>query len=168
MVVKMTRDILATILHCHQSKFKHCAWFFSLFSGWRSGRRGCIFHFIGTRITQRCGVDWTILPSYCRLGYRLIDAKKPAHAFYNDLDKTNYDLCTEILPSSSSHLYSPPPIYVDDPETFKDAPICIQVIGKILEEEAVVAMGDIVDSALKIWVALSKLWLSRLAMFNAE
>jgi len=46
---------------------------------------------------------------------------------------------------------------VDDPETFKDAPICIQVIGKTLEEEAVIAMGDIVDSALKTKVAPSKL-----------
>jgi Asp-tRNA(Asn)/Glu-tRNA(Gln) amidotransferase A subunit family amidase len=48
-------------------------------------------------------------------------------------------------------------IYVDDPETFKDAPICIQVIGKTLEEEAVIAMGEIVDSALKTKLAPSKL-----------
>jgi len=67
----------------------------------------------------------------------VLDAKKPAHAFYNDLDKTNYDFY--------------------NPETFKDAPICIQVIGRTLEEEAVIAMGEIVDSALKTKVAPSKL-----------
>jgi Asp-tRNA(Asn)/Glu-tRNA(Gln) amidotransferase A subunit family amidase len=50
-----------------------------------------------------------------------------------------------------------PSIYVDDPEIFKDAPICIQVIGKTLEEEAVIAIGEIVDSALKTKVAPSKL-----------
>ena len=48
-------------------------------------------------------------------------------------------------------------MYVDDPETFKDAPICIQVVGKTLEEEAVIAMGEIVDSALKSKVVSSKL-----------
>jgi amidase len=47
--------------------------------------------------------------------------------------------------------------YIDDPEIFKDAPICIQVIGKTLEEEAVIAIGEIVDSALKTKIASSKL-----------
>ena len=46
---------------------------------------------------------------------------------------------------------------VDDPETFKDAPICIQVVGKTLEEEAVIAIGEIVDLALKSKVVSSKL-----------
>ena len=104
------------------------------------------------------GLDYTalVLPTGLSVD-PVLDAKKPAHAFYNDLDKTNYDFCTEILPSSSSHSYSPLSMRVDDPETFKDAPICIQVIGKTLEEEAVIAMGDIVDSALKTKVAPSKL-----------
>jgi len=50
-----------------------------------------------------------------------------------------------------------PCLCVDDPETFKDAPICIQVIGKTLEDEAVIAMGEIVDLALKAKLAPSKL-----------
>lgn len=88
----------------------------------------------------------------------VLDAKAPAHIFHNDLDKKNYDFCMEfILSSSIYHSYSPHPMYVDDPETFKDAPICIQVVGKTLEEEAVIAMGEIVDSALKTKVASSKL-----------
>ncbi|KDR76938.1 hypothetical protein GALMADRAFT_225095 [Galerina marginata CBS 339.88] len=66
-----------------------------------------------------------------------LDAKKPAHAFFSDLDKTNYELY--------------------DPATFKDAPISIQLVGRTLEEEAVIAMGEIVDSALKAKAAPSKL-----------
>lgn len=38
----------------------------------------------------------------------------------------------------------------DDPQLFKDAPICIQVVGRTLEEEAVVAIGEIVDQALRV------------------
>ena len=89
----------------------------------------------------------------------ILDAEEPAHIFYNDMDKKNYDFCMEILFyfSSTSLSYSHRPMYVDDPGTFKDAPICIQVIGKTLEEEAVIAIGEIVDSALKTKVALSKL-----------
>ena len=89
----------------------------------------------------------------------VLDAKEPAHIFYNDLDKKNYDFCMEnlfIFPSTSLS-YSHNPMYVDDPETFKDAPICIQVVGKTLEEEAVIAIGEIVDSALKSKVVSSKL-----------
>jgi amidase len=48
-------------------------------------------------------------------------------------------------------------MYVDDPDIFKDAPISIQVIGKTLEEEAVIAIGEIVDSALKTKLAPFKL-----------
>ena len=53
--------------------------------------------------------------------------------------------------------YSHNDMYIDDPETFKDAPICIQVIGKTLEEEAIIAIGEIVNSALKSKVVSSKL-----------
>jgi amidase len=41
---------------------------FFIISEWCSGRRGFTFHFVGTRITRRYGMDWTILPSYCQLG----------------------------------------------------------------------------------------------------
>ena len=104
------------------------------------------------------GLDYTalVLPTGLSVD-PVLDAKKPAHAFYNDLDKTNYDFCTENLSLSSSYSYLLLPIYADDPETFKDAPICIQLIGKTLEEEAVIAMGEIVDSALKAKVVPSKL-----------
>jgi amidase len=38
---------------------------------------------------------------------------------------------------------------VDDPITYKNAPISVQLVGKTLEEEAVIAMSEIVDKALK-------------------
>jgi amidase len=38
----------------------------------------------------------------------------------------------------------------DDPSTFKNAPVSLQVIGRTLEEEALIAMSEIVDSALKL------------------
>jgi amidase len=38
---------------------------------------------------------------------------------------------------------------VDEPETFKNAPITVQVVGRTLEDEAVIAMSEIVDQALK-------------------
>lgn len=37
----------------------------------------------------------------------------------------------------------------DTPDTYKNAPIAIQLVGKTQEEEAVIAMGEIVDVALK-------------------
>jgi len=37
-----------------------------------------------------------------------------------------------------------------DPEVFKDAPVSLQLVGRTLEEEAVIAMTEIVDAALKV------------------
>ena len=39
--------------------------------------------------------------------------------------------------------------FSDEPDVFKDAPISIQLIGRTLEEEVVIRMGEIVDNALK-------------------
>ena len=36
----------------------------------------------------------------------------------------------------------------DDPVTFKNAPVNVQVVARTLEEEAVIAMAEIVDAAL--------------------
>ncbi|KAH9474372.1 Acetamidase [Psilocybe cubensis] len=67
----------------------------------------------------------------------VLDAKKPPHEFFGDLDKANYEFY--------------------DPATFKDAPLCIQVVGRTLEEEGVIAMGEVVDAALKVKFMNSKL-----------
>ena len=40
-------------------------------------------------------------------------------------------------------------ILPDDPKTFFNAPVCLQLSGRTLEEEAVIAMSEIVDAALK-------------------
>ncbi|KAG6860169.1 hypothetical protein C0995_014841 [Termitomyces sp. Mi166 len=58
-----------------------------------------------------------------------LDVKKPAHEFFSDLDRSIYELY--------------------EPETFKDAPIGFQVVGRTQEDEAVIAMSEIVDAALK-------------------
>ncbi|KAG0694762.1 general amidase [Suillus ampliporus] len=57
-----------------------------------------------------------------------LDAKKPCHVFYDDFDKDIYEMY--------------------DPETFKNAPVCLQLVGRTLEEEAVIKMTEIVDAAL--------------------
>lgn len=39
---------------------------------------------------------------------------------------------------------------LDEPEVFRDAPVCLQLVGRTLEEEGVIAMTEIVDAALKV------------------
>ncbi|KAG5636313.1 hypothetical protein H0H81_008427 [Sphagnurus paluster] len=59
-----------------------------------------------------------------------VDVKKPAHAFLNKKDQSTYELY--------------------EPEIYRDAPIAIQVVGRTQEDEAVIAMAEIVDAALKL------------------
>ncbi|KDQ53028.1 hypothetical protein JAAARDRAFT_39744 [Jaapia argillacea MUCL 33604] len=58
-----------------------------------------------------------------------LDQPDPPHEFHNDHDKAVY------------HLY--------DPEVFHGLPVGLQVIGRTLEEEGVIAMTEIVHSALQ-------------------
>ncbi|KAH7915795.1 general amidase [Hygrophoropsis aurantiaca] len=58
----------------------------------------------------------------------VLDAKKPAHAFIDDYDRKIYESY--------------------DPETFKNAPVCVQLVGRTLEEEAVIGMTELVAAAL--------------------
>ena len=39
--------------------------------------------------------------------------------------------------------------FADDPELFHNLPVGVQLIGRTQEEEGVIAMGEIVDNALK-------------------
>ncbi|KAG1747892.1 general amidase [Suillus paluster] len=57
-----------------------------------------------------------------------LDGKEPPHGFYDDFDKGIYEMY--------------------DPEKFKNAPVCLQLVGRTLEEEAVIKMTEIVDAAL--------------------
>ncbi|GJE86082.1 general amidase [Phanerochaete sordida] len=60
-----------------------------------------------------------------------LDAKKPSHQFLNPRDKAHYEMW--------------------DLQTFWNAPIGLQLVGRCQEEEAVIAMTEIVDVALKKW-----------------
>lgn len=40
-------------------------------------------------------------------------------------------------------------VFLDDPEVFKGAPVGLQVVGRPQEEEAVIALTEIVAAALK-------------------
>ncbi|KAF4564834.1 hypothetical protein EYR36_002774 [Pleurotus pulmonarius] len=58
-----------------------------------------------------------------------IDKKPPPHSFHNHEDEAIYDLY--------------------DPELFAGLPVVLQLIGRTLEEEGVIAMTEVVDAALK-------------------
>ncbi|KAH7928245.1 general amidase [Leucogyrophana mollusca] len=59
----------------------------------------------------------------------VLDAKQARDTFFNDSDKAHYESY--------------------DPETFSNAPISLSLVGRTLEEEAVIAMTEIVDAAVK-------------------
>lgn len=76
-----------------------------------------------------------------------LDIKKPRSSFYGDADRQNWDSCKSdcshnCLRQELSHT-------TDDPETFKNAPIAIQIVGRTLEDEAIVGISEIVDRELK-------------------
>ncbi|KAI6162232.1 general amidase [Pisolithus thermaeus] len=57
------------------------------------------------------------------------DTKLPPHEFIDAFDQEIYELY--------------------EPQAFQNAPVCLQLVGRTLEEEAVLAMTEIVDLALK-------------------
>ena len=44
-------------------------------------------------------------------------------------------------------------VCADSPETFENAPVCVQVVGRTQEDEAVIGMAEIVDRAVKQYKA---------------
>ncbi|KAF8665462.1 hypothetical protein AX16_000480 [Volvariella volvacea WC 439] len=58
-----------------------------------------------------------------------LDIKQPPHKFYDEFDEENYKLYDSAL--------------------FVNAPVSVQLIGRSHEEEAVIAMSEIVDAALR-------------------
>ncbi|KAF8221180.1 amidase [Tricholoma matsutake] len=58
-----------------------------------------------------------------------LDKAKPPHAFLSRTDKAHYETYT--------------------PEVYANAPIAVQIVARTLEEEALIAMSEIVDTALK-------------------
>ncbi|KZV89596.1 general amidase [Exidia glandulosa HHB12029] len=59
-----------------------------------------------------------------------LDVKAAPHEIRNDEDKIIYDMYT-------------------GPEAFENAPVCVQVVGRTQEDEAVLGMAEKVDEALK-------------------
>ncbi|KAI0761173.1 general amidase [Trametes elegans] len=62
---------------------------------------------------------------------KALDQPAPPHAFYNHEDEAVYKLY--------------------DPELWHGMPVGLQLIGRTLEEEGVIAMTEVVDSALKVF-----------------
>ncbi|KAF8495226.1 general amidase [Russula emetica] len=60
----------------------------------------------------------------------VLDQPKPAHQFLSKTDQRVYEL-------------------YDSPEAFKNAPVGLQLVGQCQEDEAVIAMTEIVDAALR-------------------
>jgi len=58
-----------------------------------------------------------------------LDTKKPPHKFRNEEDRVIYEISA--------------------PENFKDAPVSLQVVGRTQEDEAVIALAEIVDKAIR-------------------
>ncbi|KAF7762070.1 hypothetical protein Agabi119p4_8663 [Agaricus bisporus var. burnettii] len=61
----------------------------------------------------------------------ILDVKRERSSFYNEDDRTNWEYY--------------------GPEKFKDAPVGIQVVGRTLQEEALIGMTEIVDRSLKTY-----------------
>lgn len=74
-------------------------------------------------------LDYTALVVPVTKVDQTLDVKTHRELFHNDADRANWDFY--------------------DPATFKNAPISVQVVGRTLEEEAVIAMSEIVDAAVK-------------------
>ncbi|KAF5388559.1 hypothetical protein D9757_004595 [Collybiopsis confluens] len=68
-----------------------------------------------------------------------LDSVNLPQLFHSHIDRR----VSELLNAGNQHL-------VDNPEDFENAPISLQVIGRTLEEEAVIGMGEILDTALKV------------------
>jgi amidase len=78
----------------------------------------------------------------------VLDQPKPAHDFLSEQDRVVYELCTSDFIGDLLMLTTC--LWTDDsPETFKNAPVGLQLVGRSQEEEAVIAMTEIVDVALK-------------------
>ena len=79
-----------------------------------------------------------------------LDRAAPPHAFYNHEDEAVYKLCASRGLLSTRVLNADDLRYgVDDPQLFHGLPVGLQLVGRTLEEEGVIAMTEVVDRALK-------------------
>ncbi len=86
-----------------------------------------------------------------------LDQPFAPHDFYNHEDEALFNMCKYLerirrfLGTLITHGA------IDRPELFKDAPVGLQIMGRPQEEEAVIAMTQIVDEALKGYRSSRKL-----------
>lgn len=76
-----------------------------------------------------------------------LDQPHPPHDFHNHEDEAIYKLCMPRILHCRlclEELTTP----TDAPELFPGIPVGLQLIGKSQEEEAVIAMTEVVDAAL--------------------
>lgn len=81
-----------------------------------------------------------------------LDVPQPPHKFHNHEDEAIFNLCA--LAAFLTLGYSDLCIYgivADSTDLFKGCPVGLQLIGRTLEEEAVIRMTYIVDETLKRW-----------------
>jgi len=95
------------------------------------------------------GLDYTASVFPVTVVNPAVDVKKPAHAFLSKADEWTYNLCAQHVPSNTIAMLDILPSFLDDPATFKGARIALQLVGRTLEEEAVIAMTEVVDEAVK-------------------
>ena len=76
-----------------------------------------------------------------------LDIPVSREEFYNEEDKALHSVCKQST-ASLVHVICIT-TSVDKPELFINAPVGIQLMGKSLEEEAIIAMTEIIDTALK-------------------
>jgi Asp-tRNA(Asn)/Glu-tRNA(Gln) amidotransferase A subunit family amidase len=58
-----------------------------------------------------------------------------------------------LIAVSSEHILIKCDLPSDDPAIFKGTPISLQLVGRTLEDEAVIRLAEIVDAAIKkLWI----------------
>ncbi len=78
-----------------------------------------------------------------------LDAKRARDSFFTDRDRQNWNSCEPCTPWLS-RLWLTNAI-TDDPDIFHNAPISIQIVGRTLDDEALIGMSEIVDNAVKAY-----------------
>lgn len=79
-----------------------------------------------------------------------LDVRVPRHQFHNHEDEHIYQWCKYCLRIHILTVFTHPTLlFSDDPHIFIDAPVGLQLVGRTHEEEAVLAMTEVVDTALK-------------------
>lgn len=78
-----------------------------------------------------------------------LDVRRERSEFLGAMDREVYESCKCCSPSRIFWALGLTRMVVDDPKMHEGSPVGIQVVGRNLEDEAVLALAEIVDEALK-------------------